>query len=43
MKKIENENKMRNMNVSIKKEILALILMMMIENQRVINLSYLHN
>ena len=32
MKKIKNKNKMRDMNMSIKKEILALILMMIIKN-----------
>ena len=43
IKRIENENKMRDVNVSIKKEILMLILMMMIESQRVISFFYLHN
>ena len=32
VKRIKNENKRRNMNISIKKEILTLILMMMIKN-----------
>ena len=32
MKKIKNENKMRNVSMSIKKEILTLILIMIIKN-----------
>ena len=43
IKKIENKNKMKNMNMNIKKKILALILMIMIKNQRIINLFYLHS
>ena len=41
VKRIKNENKMKNVNVSIKKEILMLVLI--IENQRVVSFSHLHN
>ena len=43
MRRIENEDKMRDVNVSIKKEILVLILIMMIKSQRVIDLPHLHS
>ena len=43
VKKIENKNKMRDVNVNIKKEILALILMIMIKNQKIINFFCLHS
>ena len=43
VRKIENKDKMRDMNVGIKKGILVLILMMMIKSQRIINFFHLHN
>ena len=43
VKKIENKNKMKSMNVSIEKEILALILIMMIKSQRIIDFFCLCN
>ena len=41
IKKIKNENKMKDINMSIKKEILMLILMIIIKNQKIINFSHL--
>ena len=43
VKKLKNENKMKNVNMNIKKEILMLILITIIKNQRIIDFFHLYS